>query len=320
MAQGVQRQLWFHCPNTLGVAYIDLAQCLSLVNRKGYSQNKTYYVENYQFVPNANWTPARVASCDIDVVGNTWTTENSHRQAFALWKKMNRQTDIDQGTWADFKVFMDGVHYSGTAAGTTYNTINMIPIDGSQTEFSYIGAEWDYSLFVSPTSVAGTSTTNACHMLGDDSGVPNPAISTDGSHPIIQGYADTRTTVQSESPEVPGDAANSWITNLFDDGDTMLALVNIQEVDNDQPPYGKALDSPAGDNPIYVGGSESGVGGMLQARIRITNGGDTGFGQGGEALAGLLRVSFSGEGSGESGLLCVNLAPGNYQGVAAKAI
>jgi len=320
MAQGVQRQLWFALTHTLGVGYIDIAQCLSLVNRKGYSQNKTYYVEGYQFVPGVNWTPGSVSSCDIDVVGNTWTTENSHRQAFALWKKMNRQTDIDQGTWADFKVFMDAAHYVGTAGGTTYNTINLIPIDGNQAAFIALGAEWDYSLFVSPTAAAGVSTTNACHMLGDDSTVNNPAIATDGSHPIIQGYADTRTTVQSESPEVPGDAANSWITNLFDDGDTHLALVNIQEVDNDQPPYAKALDAPGGDNPIYVGGSESGFGGMLQARMRVTSTGDQLFGQGGEALAGLLRVGFSGADSGETGLLCVNIAPGDYQGVAAKAI
>lgn len=315
MAQGVQRQLWFSLPYNLVVGYIDLAQCLSLVNRKGYEQNKTYYVEGYQVIPAAAWGPG-VASCDIDVVGNTWTTENSHRKAFALWKKMNRQTDIAQGTWADFKVFMDDNHY--LASNNPYAT-NLLPIDGDQAPFATTGAEWDYSLFVSPTAAAGVSTTNAVHMLGADEAGNNASIGTDGSHAIIQGYADTRTTVQLFDPEVPGDASTSWMTQLFDDGDTMSDLVNIQEGDNDQPPYGHALDAPAGDNPIYVGGSESGAGGMLQTRMRLTNAGDTGYGQGGEVLAGLLRVGFASE-SGNTALLCVNLAPGTYQGVAAKAV
>ena len=249
MVQGTQRQLWFALPYNLVVGYIDIAQCLSLVNRKGYSQNKTYYVEGYQIIPAAAWAPASVASCDIDVVGNTWTTENSHRKAFALWKKMNRQTDIAQGTWADFKVFMDRAHY--LASNNPYAT-NLIPIDGAQAAFATTGAEWDYSLFVSPTAAAGVSTINAVHMLGDDEAGNNASISTDGSHAIIQGYGDTRTTVQLFDPEVPGDASTNWMTQLFDDGDTMGDLVNVQENDNDQPPYAHALDAPGGDNPIRI--------------------------------------------------------------------
>lgn len=318
MAQGTQRQLWFALSHNLGVGFVDLAQCLSLVNRKGYSQNKTYFVENYQFVPGASWSSGSVAAIDIDVVGNTWTTENSHREAFALWKEMNRQTDIELGTWSDFKVFYDAQHYLSSAADAY--TTNLMPVDGAQAAFSRIGAEWDYSLYVSPTSAAGVSTTNACHMLGDDEAGNNPGLVTDGSHAIIQGYGDIRTTVQEQDPMVPGDASVGWMNNLFDDGDTLQPLGNIQETHSDQPPYAHALDAPAGDNPIYVGGSESGAGGMLQTRMRITSAGDTGYGQGGEVLAGLLRVAFAGEDAGESGLLCVNLAPGTYQGVAAKAI
>lgn len=318
MAQGTQRQLWFALPNGLGSGYIDIAQSLSQVNRKGYSQNKTYYVEGYQVIPAAAWGPG-VASVDIDVVGNTWTTENSHREAFRLWKKMNRQTGIDQGTWADFKVFMDRTHY--LTCNNPYST-NLTPIDGAQAVFSSVGAEWEYSLYVSPTAAAGVSTVNACHMLGDDETGNNANIGptgADGSHAIIQGYADTRTTVQDQDPLVPGDASNNWMTNLFDDGDTMSDLVNVQETDGDRPPYGHAIDAPGGDNPIYVGGSESGAGGMLQTRMRLTNAGDTGYGQGGEVLAGLLRVGFASE-SGNTALLCVNVAPGTYQGVAAKAV
>jgi len=318
MAQGVQRQLWFTIPYNLVAGYIDLAQCLSQVNRKLYSQNRTYYVEGYQFVPGASWTPGTVAACDIAVVGNTWTTENSHRRAFQLWKKMNRQTDIELGTWNDFKVFMDPPHYLGSAADPY--TTNLMPIDGGAASFSRIGAEWDYSLYVAPTSAAGVSTTNACHMLGPDEAGNNVALATDGSNAIVQGYGDIRTTVQEQDPLVPGDASVGWMNNLFDDGDTLQPLGNIQETHSDQPPYAHALDAPAGDNPIYVGGSESGQAGMLQTRMRMTSAGDTGYGQGGEVLAGLLRVLFAGPDSGEQGLLCVNVAPGTYQGVAAKAI
>jgi len=312
--QNAQRQLWFNLPYNLGGGFIDLAQCLSQVNRRLYSQNKTYYVGGFQFIPNVAWSAGAVSSVDIDVVGNTWTSENAHKKAFALWKKMNRQTDVDQGTWSDFKVFYDAAHYLG--CGNPYAT-NLQPLDGAQAVFSSTGAEWDYSKFVSPTAAAGVATTDTSHMLGDDSAGANPALSTDGSHAIIQGYADTRTTVQEFDPAVPGDASTNWMTNLFDDGDTMGDLVNVQENDNDQPPYGRALDAAGGDNPIYVGGSESGAGGQLLTRMRITSAGDTGVGPGGEVLAGLLKVSFAGADSGESGLLGVTLLPGNYKGVAA---
>ncbi len=321
MAQGTQRQLWFTIPYNLGSNYIDLAQCLSQVNRKGYSQNKTYFVEGFQFVPGASWTAGQVASCDIDVVGNTWTTENAWTKARALWKKMNAQTDIDLGTWAEFKVFMDVAHYQGMV--NPYSSINLLPIDGAQAAFASTGSEWDYSVFVSP-ALAGTPTAieKAAHMLGPDSGAANSNISAacSGSRGIIQGYGDTRTTVHQTDPLVPGDASTSWMNLLFDDGDNMGELGNVQENDNDQPPYAHALDAPGGDNPIYVGGSESGTGGQMMTRIRVTSAGDTCLGQGGEVLAGLLKVSFVGADSGESGLLCVNLAPGRYQGVAAKAI
>jgi len=315
--QNAHRQLWFNLPYNLGTTYIDLAQCLSLVNRRLYSQNKTYYVGGFQFVPGASWSAGKVSTLDIDVIGNTWTAENSHKQAFALWNKMNRQTDVDLGTWSDFKVFFDALHYVGS--GNPMAT-NLMPIDGAQAAFSIIGAEWDYSLYVSPTAAPGVSTRNACHMLGDDSVAGNVSLTTDGSHAIIQGYADTRTTVQSHDPAVPGDASVSWMTNLFDDGDTYQDLVNVQEKDSDEPPYARALDSQGGDNPIYVGGSESGAGGQMMTRIRVTSAGDTCIGPGGEALAGLLKVSFAGEDSGESGLLCVTLLPGNYKGVAAVGL
>ncbi len=251
---------------------------------------------------------------DVTCVAPNWITFNAWDKARKLWNKMNRramsETNIDPGTWSDFKVFMNAAHYVSTAGGTTYNT-NLQPEDGNGVDYSVVGAEWDYSLFVSPTAAAGVSTTNACHMLGADSAVNNAAINCDGSHAIIQGYADTRTTVFPQEPEVPGDAAGSWVSQLFDMGDTQTAIINDLEVDNDQPPYGHALDAPAGDNPIYPGGSESAVNGMQLAVIAPVAT-ETVYAPGGDVPCGLLFVSPS-----TAGELTVTVAPGRYKGVGA---
>ncbi len=283
--------------------FIDLGECLSLVNRRLYRQGYLYALDSMA------WRPA-VAAADIDVLSLpcNWGVLNSWVKAKALWNKVNRQAGISGRMYPkyhDFKVFFDAAHYISRTSIST----NALPVDGAGALYSNVGREWDYSMFVSAnTSPPGE---DACHMLGDDSAVANGALGTDGSFAVIQGYADTRITVGAEEPELPGDVSVSWQTNLFPEADVNTDILHHLEHVNDRPPYGHALDAQGGDNPIYVGGSESGAGGHQLALIapQMT---ETAYAPGGEVPLGLLKIQPAG-----AGTFVLNLAPGVYNGVAA---
>ncbi len=287
--------------------YIDLGECLSLVNRQAYSQGYVYLVESF------TWQNPGPSSCSLLSLPTSWTVYQSWKKAKRIWDQMNREAVRGLGKGAypayhDFKVFFDEVQY----VAYTGLTSNLLPVDGALNLFSNVGREWTYSQYVSAaTGGSGGSYENCCHMLGDDSAVNNVSLSTNGSLAVIQGYGDTRITVGLEEPELPADASSSWQVTIFDDGETDSDIINHLELFNDRPPYAHAVDAQGGDNPIYIGGSESGLRGHRLAEIApIAN--ETVYAPGGEIPLGLLCLS------GTNGSkLTVNLAPGIYQGIAA---
>ncbi len=228
---------------------------------------------------------------------------------------MNRQAAKDSGlgrnaypAFHDFKVLFNESHY----LEKDHINSNLLPLDGASNLFSDTGREWSYSQYVAP--VAGGSaapTENAVHMLGGDSALPNAYMDTDGSNSVIQMYGDTRVTVGASEPDLPGDASDSWATDLMDTGTTDPNIIQHLEWINDRPPYGHALDAQAGDNPLYVGGTETGEGGHRLADIYPLST-ETVYAPGGEVPCGLLEVN-----GGDNGLLVINLAPGQVDGIAA---
>lgn len=293
-----------------GGQYIDLAQCLSLVNRRLYRQGYVYRVESYSWAPSANVSVLSIAS-----VPTTWVSYNAWVKSKALWDKMNRSSGIrSRPKYHDFKVFMDIAHYTAMTSNS-YAAPNLVPVDFGLAPYAVTGAEWDYSQYVTPQAGGSAAAGENCaHMLGDDTGVNNAALATDGSHAVIQGYADTRVTVGAEEPDLPGDASVSWQTELFDAGEVEVDIVNHLEGFNDQPPYAHGLDIQGGDNPIYPGGSESCVNGQMCVNI-VTAQGETTFAPGCDLPLGLMEVSAS-----AGGVLTVFVAPGRYNGCAALAM
>jgi len=302
------RQLQFKIPEGGSPEYIDLAECLSQVNRQLYRQGNVFLVESFTWqheVENSH--------CTINSLPTSWTVYQSWKKAYRLWNKMNRKAAAGLGpnaypAYHDYKVFMDEDHY---VAHTSLSS-NLLPRDGALDLFSNVGREWGYSQYVAATAGgAAPPSEMASHMLGDDSNVANGGLNTDGSNAIIQMYGDTRVTVGEQEPNLPGDASDSWATELLDEGNTVPELIQHLEGLNDSPPYARALDAEGGDNPIYVGGSESGVAGHHLARLApIAT--ETVYVPGGEVPCGLLQVYGT-----SGGKLVVNLAPGGYQGIAA---
>ena len=292
-----------------GGQYIDLAQCLSLVNRRAYRQGYVYRVNSWSWAPSANVSVLSIAS-----VPTTWITYNAWVKAKALWDKMNRTSGIrGRPKYHDFKVFLDIAHYTAmTANSYAAAGPNLLPVDFGLAAYATGGAEWKYSQYVTPQAGGSAAAGENCaHMLGDDTGANSAALDTDGSHAVIQGYADTRVTVGAAEPDLPGDASISWQTELFDAGEVELDIVNHLEGFNDSPPYAHGADIQGGDNPIYPGGSESCVNGQLCVNV-VTAQGETTYAPGCDIPLGLLEVSAS-----AAGVLSVFVAPGRYQGVAA---
>ncbi len=290
-----------------GGQYIDLAQCLSLVNRRLYRQGYVYRVNSWSWAPSADVSVLSIASTPT-----TWVTYNAWVKAKALWDKMNRNSGIrGYPKYHDFKVFLDIAHYTAMTSAS-FAAPNLVPVDFGLAPYSVSGAQWKYSQYVTPQAGGSAAAGENCvHMLGDDTGANNAGLDTDGSHAVIQGYADTRVTVGLEEPNLPGDASTSWQTELFDAGEVDADVVNHLEQFNDQPPYAHGADIQGGDDPIYPGGSGSCVNGQLCVNV-VTSQGETTYAPGCDIPLGLLEVSAS-----TAGVLSVFVAPGRYQGVAA---
>jgi len=285
--------------------YIDLAQCLSAVNRRLYHQGKCYYISRVTYINSGGGT------LGLATLPDNWITANAHVKAKALFDQMNKNVLQDnpsiRGKWADFKVFFDTAHYTGgfTSAGPT---LNILPVDAASNAVS--AGEWYMSTFVSPqhdvdpaTGVELAADEYKGHMLGDDSGSPGAY----GSVGIIKGYAETRARVQI-APDVPAGMQTNWMTELTDLGGQDPELANVLEDANDNPPY---------DRDDYVGGDTNFNGGVFQSTLvtnaTIVQDKDLGF----KVPLGLIKVVHN---SQSVGGLIIHLAPGNYKGVMATEV
>ena len=303
--------------------YLDLFQGLSLLNRRLYRQGQYLFIESIDWeVDISHVNPSEVTLTQIP---NTWVSKNAHEKAYRLWREMLKQATQEvaglptlKPKWLDFKIFMDAAHYANQVG---YGNPTKLPQTGYAAGSTLVApsinnAEWIYAQIVVPNPGAVGSEFNL-HMLGGDSAAANANIDALGSKAIIQGYADTRVTVSNEGePPVPGDASNSWMVQMFDDGDTYSDIINFLEGDNDAPPYATGNNIQAGDNPEYPGGTETMSQGMPFAILRsmsnfVAQPSPVVSVPGGDLFCGLCKVQTSGP-----GVLVFHVGIGTYKGIA----
>ncbi len=284
------------------VKYIDLAQCLSFVNRRLYAQGYDYHVSRVSYINGSG------GALNLMTLPDTWVTANAWVKAKALWKSMQNRVLKDnpsvKGKWADFKVYFDEAHFNGGTASSGPND-NILPVDGDNNAINV--GEWNMSTLVLPehdvdpaTGVVLAADEFEVHMLGDDVGGPLPANLNSGA--IIKMYQDTRARQQQE-PLVPADMPNSWGTQLTDSGSQDPELAAIIDAENDLPPY---------DNDDYVGADNNFNGGVAQSLMVTTTtlaiDKDIGF----KVPLGLIKVVHVSQGDGN---LMLHLTPGSHKGV-----
>lgn len=230
----VVRHLKYQCVNT-GVAvvnqfYFDLFYHLSLVNRRLYRQGQQLFIKKIT-VSSRDTTNGSVSAMTAPT---SWMTHAAWKQAFKLWMEMRKghggapgsglPKGVTPATWADFKVYLSNEHRFGTSHWP-------LPLDGNDLPVVTLNAEWVYARYISPDATA-TADEFEAHLLGPNIGAPGAYTSVG----IIQGYEDSRRTVQQDTSadEIASDA---WMINLFDDGTTLDEIADDLKKDGDFPPY-----------------------------------------------------------------------------------
>lgn len=303
--------------------YIDIAKELSKVNRRMYRQGKVYRIANIS-ITSRNTVDGMMS---FSTAPDTWVTRNAWHRGFELFNEMNRKVldlpgaESRKSRFHDFKVYLSSTH----------KTSSKLPkvIDNGNNE--YVDGEWQYSEFQSPD---GTTTVDAfnVHLLGDHSG----SIGAWSSIGLIKSYGEARATVpDSDVPARDSDGDDDPLLNLFDAGSQIDEIANKLDENNNRTPYGNGTGANIGEN--YPGSSGNGPKPMVR-RLASIGTADTGTGPfanqgvaaptvmlpGFDAVCGLIEIetqSKTKDGvfstSEDSFDVIIELAPGNYKGVAA---
>ena len=209
--------------------FIDIALALSAINRKFYRQGVYYYVNSVEVYNN------ETGVIDLHTLPDTWVTKNAWNRAFQIFQKMNSMVGAPMSAvkpkYHDFKVYMDSRHYANGSMLPSLHTINQ----GSATVSA---DDWVYSQFVSADD-DGDSNQEADnfygHMIGGHSGNSDNWDSIG----LIKSYAETRGTVNSETPDDANVDITDPLLNLFDFSSEEQINDIVQNLldDNDNPPY-----------------------------------------------------------------------------------
>lgn len=339
--KSMERDFWFDLNtdveiSTQGIAFVDLAQVASLVNRVSLRQGMEYVVESIEFVTNG--------SLDAYVfrVPEHWPLLNAWEKAFHHWKGQQDENARAAGLestvarYRDFKVHMNQLHTDTGAAN------NLLPI-GYETSFAVSPTEeydWNMSEVVMPSAGGSNPPTTAyMHLLGADDAATPQGSSTVG---LIQAYAESRVRPHVDDPNIVDVSGEYTLYGAMEDvAEVMTDVVANLQDENDSPPY--VLDSDSA-HEFYPGGSNQGrftiagsnfFDGQLEGICTI-NAINTNFGSsimpGFVAPCGLLGISYRASGltpipspyqPGDPYLslgMRITLAPGGYKGLLAQSM
>lgn len=296
-------------PGTETSHFIDLARDISAINRRLYRQGRAYHVKRISIVSSNTiagfgGTPdspkVNAGRVTVSVAPDSWSVRNAWKRGFEHWRIMHGNTislggtDNLQGKFSDFKINLSNDFRTAT---------KLVPKDNGGNNL--VLGEWDYATMVSPD---GTTSADAfeLHLLGDHVGSAGAWTSVG----LVKSYGASRQTVDNDQPYTPSTASDDPLVNMFDDGTVVDEIVQLQEDENDNAPYsrdGYAGGSSNHPKPLVVQQTTLGADG------RATVGGFT-------AICGVVEFETTSSVASDVYSLLVELAPGNYRGIAAEVI
>ena len=288
--------------------YIDLAQCLSIVNRKLYRQHAYYYVQSVSLYDNAN------NFVDVMTAPDTYVTRNAVVRGKSIWDDMNERVAGKTGGFIpkfhDYKVRLDG---NQGAIG------NLIPAGYSiaGTGTSYPVGEWKYSHYVSADSDRDSTADPdefVAHIMGDDQTGTSPK-----SFGLIKSYGLTRRSPYPENPVVPVGIETDDFLNIIDysDEEQVNSIIDHLDIHNDDTPYSDT--EYIGTDSITVLGNEVSTQLQHQGRLATVQNVNRVSTIGGFCVPfGLIGLDLNNLGG--PARLVITLAPGTYHGVLAERV
>lgn len=294
--------------NSTSTIYIDLAQALSMVNRRAYRQGLYYYVSKVSFSNNTE------AYCQVNTLPDNWMTKNAWKRGYRLWNRMNREAAAGDNIYPKYHDFKVSMVQGANPAPPIHGQI------GATT--AYLADDWVMSEFVtqdpylhggaaSDTPVeAHNADAFQAHMLGAHTGSSGAWTSIG----LIESLQDVSALLPSVGePTLLGDADTDPLAALFDAADTTDDIrLNLDE-DNDEPPY---------NNDLFVGRLTTET--VPRAIIRTSAGaGAISHAPGFAVPLGLLQVNVTDFGAGTSVdtvEVIIEMLPGTYNGVYAERV
>jgi hypothetical protein len=221
---------------------IDLARCLSLMNRKMYRSGMVYSIDGISVAcPNSVTNEFEVWK-----IPEIYNVSASYRLAFETWREQRAEAAVDigdspspMGRWSDFKLFYNENHLAGD-----YDEVYPEGIDAGAWA-AITGGEWNRA------DIVFYDAANAVHtmpigMLGADN------TPTYGG--VIEAWGDTRTGVMTPDPLLPDAFSESWIGHTGPAAEALEEPVQVLIADeNDFPPY--QFEADPTQDPKYTGAS-----------------------------------------------------------------
>lgn len=306
VATQVDMEFVIPAPGESAVTIIDVARSLSLINRKSLRSGYVYSIDYLEYIGMAD------DEITIFKIPEGYVTNRAWSNGFAVWRQQRSDAMDNEGTspgkWADFKCWMSEPHYLGAfpeLLPTGMNAAATAIVDLATT-----GSEWNRADIVVNDVAAATTHDVAVGMLGAENSPSYGAL--------IQAWGDTRAGTVAPDPNQPGMLSLSWISRTgAESSDMSVDVLNLIEEENDNPPYANETD-PA-NTAIYVGGSESAVGGVSHDSALVgTTGRAVGL-SGGLFPLGLIGISCAGASLGTR-ILRIHVSRGKYKGVSALKI
>ena len=227
--------------------FIDLAQCLSLTNRKLVRQGHVFKVKGFKAF--SLDTHSDTMDLRVSALPRTWMMFNAYKKARSLWNQMNLEAIAALGEgnlpkYYDFKVFYDREHFDNhhNSDGGAL-TANLLPVD--QDGDAIATGDWVYSKYETSAAtplemnihMLGGHATNAGALEGSSGrDLPN----NEGSIGAVLAYQQSRGAAFT-GQDVSGldqniDIDSPW-AQLFAGDTQMQEVLTDLHGDNDGPPY-----------------------------------------------------------------------------------